>query len=154
MTTINWKIINYYINSLGLSLEVSDETLQLTNMKSGKTFAFPWVYSKRCEPSILSKLPNVSRNTILITNRVPLQAAHRICNRFAEGSPIVFPGRHCVPKRKFSTSSLHPLSSEERSIGPYCNPMSPYPCGICPRQQDFLLAPFRRPANTPVKCFP
>ena len=103
MATIDWNIINYYINSLGLSLEVrDDETLQLTNVKLGKTFAFPWVYSKRCEPSILSKLPNVSRNTILITNRVPLQAAHRICNRFAGYIDSLGNYDFTLGKRRFS----------------------------------------------------
>lgn len=124
METINWKIINYYINSLGLSLEVSDETLQLTNMKSGKTFAFPWVYSKRCEPSILSKLPNVSRNTILITNRVPLQAAHRICNRFAGYIDSLGNYDFTLGKRRFSHRVSRAASRPEKKVFDFFAPSS------------------------------
>lgn len=82
MNTPDWKLIAYHLNSRGFSLDIKGETLFIVDGETGESAAFPWAYSKRCEPSILAKLSGLAARTILITDRVPLEAAHRLTSAY------------------------------------------------------------------------
>ncbi len=82
MNTPIWKLIAYHLNSRGFSLDIKGETLFIMDGETGESAAFQWAYSKRCEPSILAKISGLTSRTILITDRVPLEAAHRLTNAY------------------------------------------------------------------------
>ena len=124
MVAPNWKLINYNLASLGLSLEITGQGLQITDSNTGKSMAFPWVYSRRCEPSILSKSSVPSKDRLLITDRVPLKAVGRLCDLFRGYIDLLGNFEFCLGKKRYSHRVTRTVLHQEKKVPDFFAPSS------------------------------